>query len=177
MPSQPNADSPYLASRLQADMGVRVPGTPTSAGKPGAQAADLSFPAPPAPASAPAGRPPATPSPAPATPAAPATPGAAPARPAAPQAQPGAAAAPTQPGAAVPPAGPPVLGTPAGVDAQGNQQFALSPDGDMRFRQAMVQRRADLGPLPRVFRHPSLPEMPVELGHANYNPFTGTWVK
>lgn len=60
-PDDPNATG---AGRLQAMVGGRQPGTPSTAGKPGVQAGRVSFPAPPAPASAPPGRP-STPSPAP----------------------------------------------------------------------------------------------------------------
>lgn len=154
MPTAPDPNSPYLDTRLQATMGVRAPGTPTSAGKPGPQAGDVSFPAPPSPATAPVGRPP--------------TPGT-------PQA--------ATPQAKTPQAGPkvagresltPVLGSPA-VGADGAPALALSPDGGAAYAQAIVRGRDELGPMPRVFRHPDLPELPYELGRWNYSPFTGQW--
>lgn len=60
-PMDPNATG---AGRLQAMVGGREPGTPSVAGKPTPQAGRYSFPAPPAPATAPVGRPP-SPAPAP----------------------------------------------------------------------------------------------------------------
>jgi len=54
-PDNPNATG---AGRLQAMVGGREPGTPSMAGKPGVQSARHSFPAPPAPNTAPAGKPP-----------------------------------------------------------------------------------------------------------------------
>lgn len=59
MPTQINPDSPTAtgAGRLQAMVGgPRDPGTPSTAGKPGVQAGRTSFPAPPAPSTAPPGR-------------------------------------------------------------------------------------------------------------------------
>lgn len=61
MPTQVNPDSPTAtgAGRLQAMVnGPRDPGTPSMAGKPGVQPGRHSFPAPPAPATAPPGKPP-----------------------------------------------------------------------------------------------------------------------
>lgn len=168
MPSQPNPDSPYLASRLQATLGVRAPGTPSAAGKPDVQAGRVSFPAPPAPASAPPGRPSNPVAPAPAAPVTtapvvPTTPPAAPAAAPTPGAEAGA-------DAALPPAAPPPMGVP-----QLDGSLALTPEGDMRYRQAVVAGRQALGPVPRVFTHASLPELPYELGQANWNPFTSAW--
>jgi hypothetical protein len=60
MPTQVNPDDPNAtgAARLQAMVGgARDPGTPSMAGKPGVQAGRFAFPNPPAPASAPPGRP------------------------------------------------------------------------------------------------------------------------
>lgn len=60
MPTDIQPDSPNAtgAGRLQAMVGGREPGTPSMAGKPGVQAGRHSFPAPPAPNTAPAGKPP-----------------------------------------------------------------------------------------------------------------------
>jgi hypothetical protein len=192
--SYPDPNSPYADSQLQSMFGVHAPGTPTSAGKPGPQAADVTFPAPPGVAAAPPGRPTAPPTPAPVAPVPQAaTPQAArPAPPAqAPQPQAGAAAgpstaapAPASASAALPaltPGGVPGVAGPLGVtsyDAStGGEQLALSPEGAQRYREAVVQARTALGPVPKIFRHPSLPEMPVELGRYNYNPFTGQFTK
>lgn len=76
-------------------------------------------------------------------------------------AQPGAAAA----GVALPPIGVP----------RPDGSLALTPEGDMRYRQAVVAGREALGPVPRVFKHASLPELPYELGQHNWNPFTSSW--
>lgn len=174
MPTQPDPNSPYLASRVEAALGVRSPGTPTMAGKPGVQAADLTFPAPPAPATGQPGRPttPQVPTPFAGTPQArtpAAKPGAAAKQPA--PKSPGAAPAsqPTQP--AVAPLGVPVPSATGGAEPD----LALTPEGDMRYRAAVLAGRDSLGPIPRVFRHASLPELPFELGRQNWNPFTGMW--
>lgn len=60
MPTQVNPDNPNAtgAGRLQAMVGGREPGTPSTAGKPGVQQARYAFPAPPAPNTAPPGKPP-----------------------------------------------------------------------------------------------------------------------
>lgn len=106
MPTQVNPDNPNAtgAGRLQAMVdGARTPGSPSMAGKPGVQPGRHSFPAPPAPATAPPGRPPdgaraamagGTQPPQPGTPA----PGAAPT----PSAPPQAAAPPSTPGSPQP---------------------------------------------------------------------------
>lgn len=184
MPSQPDPNSPFLASRVQATFGVRAPGTPTIAGSPGVQAGSMNFPAPPAPAAGIPGRPttptapvPAAPIPAVATPPAPA-PVAAP-QPSAPlPTTPGAAPKPQ--GATAAPAPPTVasLGTPTpGADPTGASDLLLSPEGDMRYRQAVLAGRETLGPIPRIFKHALLPSLPFELGASNYNPFTSQWSK
>lgn len=190
MPSAPNPDSPFMDSRLEATLGIRSPGGPSSAGKPGVQAGDVSFPAPPSPATAPPGRPSAPSGPAPiAAPATP-TPAPAPAQPAAPR-QEGASGtgatptAPTADGAQQALNGLPVgaaVATPLGVATTGpdgqQQLSSLSPEGAQRYREVAVQKRTELGPIPSVFRNPGvLPELPLEVGKWNYNPFTGQWVK
>ena len=109
MPTQVQPDDPNAtgAARLQSMVGgARTPGSPSTAGKPGVQAGRTSFPAPPAPATAPIGRPAQpTPSPGPgraamAQPSQPGTPapGAAPTTAAPPQ----AAATPPPPGSPQP---------------------------------------------------------------------------
>lgn len=163
MPSRSNPDSPFLAGQLEALLGGRPPGTPTMAGQPGVQPASFNFPAPPAPAAAPPGRPPNPSAPAPLAPTTPtptATPGGATVTVAMPPgggaAQPAAAARPTE--------------VPLGGVAP-----ALSPANAQLYRETIVKARAALGPVPRIFRHPNLPELPVELGQPNFNPFTGLW--
>lgn len=174
MPSQPNPDSPYMASRVQSVLGVRAPGTPSAAGKPDVQAGRVSFPAPPAPASAPVGRPsnPVAPAPAPPVSTAPTPATLAPApgmTPVQPVASP-VTATPPDVTAQPPLVQPPPLGLP-----RPDGSIALTPEGDMRYRQAVVAGRSALGPVPRVFTHASLPELPYELGQRNWNPFTSTW--
>lgn len=173
MPTQPDSDSPFLPARLEADLGIkREPGTPTMAGKPTVQAGDFSFPAPPAPAAAPAGRPPETNVPqAPAAPAQrkPAT--TAPGQ----TVQSPAATAPTADGG-VAPLPPGTLTTPT-VRADGSVQENLTPEGAQRYRESVVALRTRLGPVPSIFRNAALPEMPVELGRWNYNVWTGQFSK
>lgn len=235
MPSKPSANSPFMQSRLEAALGVRSPGTPSSSGKPGVQAADLSYPAPPAVATGVPGRPPVRPP----QPAAPLPqwgglpggqippwmlPGGSQARPGAPVAQPPVPVGDDprhQPPTPVPPAGSPpkpppaqqpqpaqtptggdrrpglpkprqqagAFGGPGATDGavspfgattvnpDGTSSTALSPEGDMRYRAAVLAGREALGPLPRIFRNPGLPQMPYELGRWNFNPFTGTFRK
>lgn len=229
MPTRPSPNSPYMAARLEAALGVNAPGTPSSVGKPGLQSANLSFPRPPMPAQpAPPGtlppgnpgagarptpqpQPPGQPAPTPRPPGGqgltppPTTPPAArpqPPRPPQPGQQPPAARPPVrppQPGqpapAPRPPVRPPQPGQPAAfggpgatdgvvsplgtatVNPDGSASMALSPEGDMRYRAAVLAGREALGPLPRIFRNPGLPQMPYELGRWNYNPFTGAFRK
>lgn len=199
MPTRPDPNSPFLASRLESEFGVRAPGTPTTAGMPTPQTTGVSFPAPPSANTAPAGRPPTTTG-------TPAAPGAAPALPPPPpqagMVGPGTSAAPAPaPGSstAAPAAATPVIGalprqpsaselpvgaaiqTPMGTASRdavtGEQSVALSPEGQQRYAAAVVAKREELGPVPSSMRHPTLPEMPVELGKWNFNPFTARWVK
>jgi hypothetical protein len=60
MPTQISPDDPNAtgAGRLQAMVGGRTPGTPSFAGRPAPGAGRFAFPAPPAPATAPVGKPP-----------------------------------------------------------------------------------------------------------------------
>lgn len=146
------------------------------------QAADVSYPAPPGVASAPNGRPPQAQTPTPIMPTAPtptatastAPPAQQPRQPA--QGGAGAPAAPAAPGAAAAPIAPApsVVPTPGAFN---EPQLAITPEGAQRYREAVVRVRGQLGSLPRVFSHPSLPEMPVELGKWNWNPFTSMWAK
>lgn len=156
MPTRSNPDSPFPGAQLEAALGGRLPGTPSTAGKPTPQAANFNFPAPPAPAAAPVGRPPAPSMPAPMAPSAPA-----PSAPTPSAAGPTGAPAETRTGVGTAEAGPAAAAAPV-VDTQ-------------RYREAVIQVRTRLGPVPRVFRHPSLPEMPAEPGVPNFNPFTGMW--
>lgn len=157
MPTQSDPNSPYVDTQLQAALGGRPPGTPTTAGKPVAQAANVSFPAPPAVSAKPNGRPPKPTMPTPGMPSASAPVAATPSAAGPGQAPPGEQMS----GIATEEAGPAAPQQPA-VDTQ-------------RYREAVVQLRKSLGPLPRVWRHPSLPEFPVEVGKPNWNPATGMW--
>jgi hypothetical protein len=168
MPTAPDPNSPFLPARLEATLGVNAPGTPGMAGNPGVQAAGVQFPAPPAPNTG------------------------FPGRPTTPKAATPTAAVPTASKSTAPPsqAKKPSGGVQSG--AQGEQPLApvpgpkvvpgsdgslgITPEGDMAYRQAVVAGRASLGPIPKLFRHPSIPELPFELGGHNWNPFTGTWV-
>lgn len=198
MPTNPDPNSPYLPARLEATFGVRAPGTPSMAGLPTPQAGDVSFPAPPSVNGAPAGRPPTTtgqpsaptfdttiPPPPPqagmlgVAPTAPTPAG--PAAPAAPAAPGGVIGAlPRQPSASELPAGAAIqtpMGTASRNPVTGEQSVALSPEGQQRYREAVVAKREQLGPLPAVFRHPSLPEMPAEPGRLDFNPLLNRWVR
>lgn len=183
MPTAPSADSPFMPSRVEAALGVFPSGTAGASGKPGVQAADVSFPSPPGIATAPNGRPPGAQTPTPTMPTAPtptataatAPPTQQPRQPAqggagappAPAATPGAALAPVAPAPSVVPS----------TDAFNQPQLAITPEGAQRYREAVVRVRGQLGSLPRIFSHPSLPEMPAEPGKWNWNPFTGSWAK
>jgi hypothetical protein len=67
--------------------------------------------------------------------------------------------------------------TPLGTvtaDPSGSQTMALSPEGQQRYKEQKAALREKLGPMPKIFQNvPGLPEMPVELGGWNFNPFTG----
>jgi hypothetical protein len=181
MPTMPDPSSPFMDSRVASEFD-HIPGLPSSAGKPGLQAGDVSFPAPPALNSAPVGRPPEVTPPTPmgAMPQAP---------PAAGQAPPGQPAKPTggtqptQAGAGVTPQGQPAallpgtLSTPSADPRTGVIRETLTPEGQESYRQAVLKVRESLGGVPSVFKHPNLPEMEVVPGQWNYNPFTGKWSK
>lgn len=177
MPSQPDPNSPFLASRAQAALGIRAPGDPSMAGQPGVQPGGFNFPAPPTPAGGIPGRPtmPAVPTPAAPVPATPtpqtATPQAKSKQAGAEGGRPATGSPAPQPQPAVAPLGVPVQS----ADGAAQPDLALTPEGDMRYRQAVLAGRDALGPIPRAFRHPTLPELPYELGSKNYNPFTGSW--
>lgn len=188
MPSAPNPDSPFMDSRVEAALGIRAPGSPSSAGKPGVQVGDVSFPAPPSVNTGAPGRPSAPSTPAPvAAPSQPAQPAAASAQGGRQQGVSGSGTIPAAPSATGAqqalnglPAGAAVA-TPLGVASTGpdgqQQLSSLTPEGAQRYREVVVQKRAELGPIPGIFRNPALGEMPVEVGRWNYNPFTGSWVK
>jgi len=133
----------------------------------------------------------------PAAPAVPTTPGPAarPAmpRPAAPAAAP--AASPTTPPAALPGAGSmavnfdrvpsayeisqapegTAINTPYGpIDRSGNIQF--TPEGEQKYKEAVVSRRKDFGPHPWA-ADPAAPPPPARMGGSMINPFTGVWTK
>ena len=187
MPTAPNPNSPFMDTRLQSTFGLRTPGQPSVAGKPTPQAPpNVSFPAPPAVATAPPGRPPDPSAPAPigGAPAAGPTPTAAAGGPTAtPPAQPTAtpptpgASAPTNPAAAaMPPMTVPRDQIPrAAIDDR--QAHQLTPEGQAQYRQQTVALRNKMGPIPSVFRHADLPPMPAEIGKWNINVFTGEFTK
>lgn len=178
MPTMPDPNSPFMDSRLQSEFGARIPGMPSSAGKPGVQAADLSFPAPPAVATAPPGRPPEA---QPAAPMQPMTP------PAAPAGKPPTAAVPsataTSPTGGAQPAQQAQAGLPVGtrtmptVRPDGSVAHTLTPEGQDAYRQAALKTRTALGQMPAVFTLPGMPELEVLPGKHNYNPVTGKWSK
>lgn len=169
MPTSPDPNSPFLPARLEATLGVNAPGTPSMSGQPGVQAAGVQYPAPPAPATNFPGRP-TTPQASTPTAVVPtATKTTAPPQQAKPKS--GDPAALAQPGGeAVAPALPGPKLTP-GADGS----LGITPDGDMAYRTAVLAGRDRLGPIPRLFRHASLPELPYELGQHNWNPFTSQW--
>ena len=203
MPSAPNPQSPFMDSRLQSLFGPRDPGTPTSAGKPGLQPGGPAFPAPPAVNAAPPGRPATSPGPSPVTfPAPPGAveppwvppyfvgP---PVSAGGPKAQvidrapqPAAQVIDRGPQAQVidripQPVGPPPPGTPIPSplgttvqDAGGTSSTTLSPEGQAKYQQAIVDKRKAFGPLPKLFSTvPGLPPPPIELGKPFFNPFSG----
>ena len=138
------------------------------------------------------GRPPATPTPAgvgapspapsgtafpPAPPQGfPSAPAPAPAPPPSPVAPPGQPTAPGQPPAYP---GQPVqsaLGTVA-PDASGRSMTTLSPEGAQKYQQMVVMKRKELGAVPKFAQMPGAPELPVQLGSSNFNPWTGRMFK
>lgn len=160
MPTSPNAASPFLPERLQAEFGPRQPGTPSTAGQPGAQAANITFPNPPAPASAPPGRPPNGGTPAPtATGAQPVT------------------GQPASPPVALPPEQPLAKAgdTAKAMGVPDQSLMAAEQARKQAYQEAVVSKREELGAVPSVFNHPSLPQLPIELGKPNFNPFTAKW--
>lgn len=169
MPTAPDPNSPFLPARLEATLGVNAPGTPSMAGQPGVQAAGVQFPAPPAPATNFPGRPT---TPQAATPTAP-VPTASKTTAAPTQAKPRTAAQGASVDAQAATAAPVTPAPRLVPGADGS--LAITPEGDMAYRQAVVAGRTRLGPIPKLFRHPTLPEMPFELGTHNYNAFTGQW--
>jgi hypothetical protein len=55
--------------------------------------------------------------------------------------------------------------------------MTLTPEGDARYREQTLKLRHDLGPIPSIFRNPSLPQIPAEIGKMNFNPFTNMYQK
>jgi hypothetical protein len=70
---------------------------------------------------------------------------------------------------------PPAPSVVPSVTALNQPQLALTPEGEQRYRESVVRLRESLGPMPNIFRMAGMPEMPVEPGKQNYNPFTGRW--
>lgn len=178
MPTAPDPNSPFPAAQLQSTFGLRTPGMPSSVGKPGVQPADVTFPAPPGLATAPNGRPPTTGQPSPFGEPPPSAPPQQPAPPAGEaqgqsEAPPGGAQEQAQP---LPPV-PPPLTTPTISAANGEPRHALTHEGDARYRERVLQLRTSMGPIPSIFRNPNLPQMPAEVGKANFNPFTGQYTQ
>ena len=159
MPTKSDPESPFLSAQVDAALGGRTPGTPSTAGKPTPQAADFRFPAPPGPAAAPGGRPKAQAIPTPLAPVAPAP----------------AAPTPSAAGPGLPDAGKPIEGGVEGAKPAPEAEAAVAVADTQHYREAVMQTRLKLGPIPSVFRHASLPEMPAEPDMPNWNPFTGIW--
>lgn len=201
MPSQPDPNSPFPDSRLQSMFGPREIGTPSTAGLPTPAVSGPSFPAPPAVATAPPGRPGRGPQPwIPNTTPAPTplperqpipTPPPVPYQPTAPRRDPGRG--PGNPVASNPTAprrdpGREPMGDPSrgrgivtslgetSVNPVGEQVTNLSPEGQVQYQNAVVQRRRDFGPLPKALGTiPGLPEHPIVLGKPAFNPFSSRW--
>lgn len=55
----------------------------------------------------------------------------------------------------------------------GASKLTLSPEGQQKYREAKAKLRQKLGPLPGLLQNPGMPQLPVEVGQFNYNPFTG----
>ena len=69
-----------------------------------------------------------------------------------------------------------IVQTPFGTveqDDQGSNKLTLSPEGKARYKEAKASLRKKLGAMPESLSGPGMPEMPIELGQYNYNPFTG----
>lgn len=65
--------------------------------------------------------------------------------------------------------------TPYGtVDQSG--KLTLSPDGAVKYQQAVIQKRNEFGVHPFA-NDPSAPPPPIKLGKPFINPFTGKWGK
>lgn len=64
--------------------------------------------------------------------------------------------------------------TPYGTMNQ-DGSIKLSPEGEMKYKEAVVARRKKLGPHPFA-ADPNAPAMEVRLGGRMFNPFTGRWV-
>jgi hypothetical protein len=69
-----------------------------------------------------------------------------------------------------------VVQTPFGTveeDQTGNSKLALSPEGTQKYKETKAALRKKLGPMPASLTAPGMPELPIEVGQWNYNPFTG----
>lgn len=67
------------------------------------------------------------------------------------------------------------INTPYGtVGADG--RLTPNPETEMRYKEAIVQRRKKFGPHPFA-SDPNAPQVHVELGKPSFNPFTGVWMK
>lgn len=66
--------------------------------------------------------------------------------------------------------------TPYGTVDRASGKLSLSPEGKVKYQEAVVQARKKLGPTP-FGDIPNAPPMPVRLGRYNVNPFTGQLVK
>jgi hypothetical protein len=51
----------------------------------------------------------------------------------------------------------------------------LSPEGQQKYKEAVVAKRKALGPVPKFAQMPGAPELPVELGKSAFNPWTGVF--
>jgi hypothetical protein len=64
--------------------------------------------------------------------------------------------------------------TPYGAVAR-DGKLTLSPDGEVKYKEAMVKRRKQYGPHPFA-GDPNAPPAPARLGGRMFNPFSGQWV-
>lgn len=54
-------------------------------------------------------------------------------------------------------------------------KLSLSPEGELKFKEAMVNRRKQFGPHPFA-GDANAPAAPARLGGRMFNPFSGQWV-
>lgn len=74
-----------------------------------------------------------------------------------------------------------LMGMPPGTQVQtpygtmdSTGKLNLSPEGQAKYKEAVVQRRKAFGPHPFA-NMPGAPEMPINLGKPAFNPFSGRW--